>query len=442
MCSSRLFAGFATVFWLAVQNAPATWSIIIVDTQTKEIAVGAATCVQSINLRTYLPVIRPEVAAACAQSFVDTTGQNRLLIWNEFERGTDPNTILTLLEAADPNHQTRQYGLVDTLGRAATFTGTGAGAYAGGITGSHGSLMYAIQGNVITCQAVLDEAERAIRETTGSLPDKLMAAMEAAAAMGGDGRCSCTTGAPPSCGCPPTAFTKTAHVGFMIDVRRGDTLGTCTPAAGCAAGTYYMTLNVANQRFSDPDPVVQLRERFNTFRTNLRNAPDAIESRAIFSHRHLVAGGAIPAFVEIQALDWRGEPATLTIASTIEQDPRGSDGICAIGPVENAGTARYRFSLSPGAGTGVDRFLVRLFETTRSRILMPSPEIRVLEAGDMNGDGRINNLDIDPFVLAMNSPTDYAVRYPGLEPALLGDCNFDGAFNSFDIDAFVERLVR
>jgi phosphatidylserine/phosphatidylglycerophosphate/cardiolipin synthase-like enzyme len=203
-----------------------------------------------------------------------------------------------------------------------------------------------------------------------------------------------------------------------------------------------MTLNVANQRFSDPDPVVQLRERFNTFRTNLRNAPDAIESRAVFSHHHLVAGAVIPAFVEIYSQDWRGEPASLTITSTVEHDPRGSDGLCTIGPVVNTGTARYRFSLTAASGPGVDHFLVRLFETTRSRIMMPSPEIRVLQAGDMNGDGRLNNFDIDAFVMAMNAPETYASQYPDLEPALLGDCNFDGVFNSFDIDAFVEGLSR
>ncbi|MBL8880877.1 MAG: DUF1028 domain-containing protein, partial [Phycisphaerales bacterium] len=384
--------------------ASATWSIIVVDTRTREIAVASATCVQSINLRTHLPVVRPEFAAACAQSFVDTTGANRLLIWNEFANGTDPDVILALLEAADPQHQTRQYGLVDWLGRSATFTGSGDGAYANGITGTHGTLVYSIQGNVITCQAVLDEAERAIRQTPGTLPAKVMAAMEAAAAMGGDGRCSCTSGGPTDCGCPPTTFTKSAHVGFLIDARRGDTLGTCTPSAGCATGTYYMTLNVANQRFSDPDPVVQLRQRFDTFRTNLQNAPDAIESRAEFSHRHLVAGSPIPADIEIIAMDWRGEPATLTFLSILEHDPRGSAGSTAIAPVEILGNGRFRFPLTAGDTTGIDRFMVRLLEATRTRIMMPSPEIRVLEAGDMNGDGHVNNFDIEYFALALGNP--------------------------------------
>lgn len=434
-CAIALIAAVA-------HTVSATWSIIVIDTRTREIAVASATCVQSINLRTYLPVVRPEFAAACAQSFVDTTGANRLLIWNEFAVGTDPDTILALLEASDPQHQTRQYGLVDWLGRAATFTGSGDGAYANGITGNHGTLVYSIQGNVITCQAVLDDAERAIRETPGTLPAKVMAAMEAAAAAGGDGRCSCTTGGPTDCGCPPESFIKSAHVGFFIDARRGDTLGTCTPSAGCATGTYYMTLNVANQRFSDPDPVVQLRQRFDTFRTNLQNAPDAVESRAVFSHRHLVAGSPVPASVEVISLDWRGEPATLTFLSIIEHDPRGSAGSTTIQPVEILGNGRFRFPLTAGNVTGVDRFMVRLLEATRTRIMMPSPEIRVLEAGDMNGDGHVNNFDIEYFALALGNPDEFAGLFPDLEPVLLGDLNRDGLFNSFDIDPFVERLSR
>lgn len=442
MRSSRFLLGITVAVTLSLQPALATWSIIVVDTRTKEIAVASATCVQNINLRSHLPVVRPEVAAGCAQSYIDTTGANRLLIWNEFEHGTDPDVILQLLEASDPDHQTRQYGLVDTLGRAATFTGASDGEYANGLTGSYGSIVYSIQGNVITCQAVLDEAERALRETAGGLPDKIMAAMEAAASMGGDGRCSCSVSNPTGCGCPPDTFSKVAHVGFLIDARRGDTLGTCTPSAGCAAGTYYMTLNVANQGFSDPDPVVQLRQRFNTFRTNVRNAPDAIESRAVFSHRHLVAGSPFAESVEIQSLDWRGEPATLTILASAEHDPRGSAGACAIGPVETLGNGRFRFSLTSGDTVGTDHFLVRLIESTRSRIMMPSPEIRVLQLGDMNGDGHVNNFDVDGFVLALADPDEFMRQHPDLEPILLGDCNFDGALNSFDIDPFVNLLAQ
>jgi len=81
----------------------------------------------------------------------------------------------------DSGHQTRQYGIVDAFGRTATFSGTRNGKYASGLVGHEGSLSYAIQGNVITGQPVLDKAEEALLKTKGDLAARLLAAMEAAA---------------------------------------------------------------------------------------------------------------------------------------------------------------------------------------------------------------------------------------------------------------------
>ena len=59
--------------------------------------------------------------------------------------------------------------------------------------------------------------------------------------------------------------------------------------------------------------------------------------------------------------------------------------------------------------------------------------------GDANCDGRLDNFDIDAFVLALTNPAAYAAAYPDchLENA---DANGDGMVNNFDIDAFVELL--
>ena len=65
------------------QRASATWAIILVDTITGEIAVGSATCLTGFDLERWLPVVLVDVGAACAQSFVDNTGQNRRLIFDE-----------------------------------------------------------------------------------------------------------------------------------------------------------------------------------------------------------------------------------------------------------------------------------------------------------------------------------------------------------------------
>ena len=229
---------------LAAGQASATWSILLVDLRTGEIAIGSATCLANFDLRANTPVLIPGVGGAAAQSFVDTTGQNRTLIRDGLAEGLTTEQILANLSSFDPGHQSRQYGIVSVHGGVTTFTGTGAGEYRGGVTGvlvgagiGGGDIAYAIQGNVLTGDPVISQALAAVTNTPGDLAEKLMAGMEAARAMGGDGRCSCMTGAPTACGSPPASFEKSAHIGYMLVARAGDVEG-CAPT--------YRLANTAN----------------------------------------------------------------------------------------------------------------------------------------------------------------------------------------------------
>jgi hypothetical protein len=205
----------------AAGSASATWSIVLVNTRTGEVGVASATCLENFDLRANTPVLLCGVGGATAQSFVDATGQNRVLIRDRMLAGIAPAQILAELSTFDNGHQTRQYGMVDVRGRAVTFSGTGAAAWAGGRTGRIGDLVYAVQGNILTGAPVVDLAVDAIISTPGDLPAKLMASMEAARAMGGDGRCSCSQG-PTNCGSPPPTFTKSAHIAYLMVSRFGD----------------------------------------------------------------------------------------------------------------------------------------------------------------------------------------------------------------------------
>ncbi|MBL8877713.1 MAG: hypothetical protein JNG88_01230 [Phycisphaerales bacterium] len=62
--------------------------------------------------------------------------------------------------------------------------------------------------------------------------------------------------------------------------------------------------------------------------------------------------------------------------------------------------------------------------------------VRVEVRGDMNCDGRVNNFDIDPFVLALSDAEAYQAAWPDCE-LMNGDANGDGLMNNFDIDGFV-----
>ena len=227
------FAG-ATVAALAIV-APScgTWSIIICDSETKEVAAGTVTCLTSYDLLAIVPVVVVEKGAAAVQAAADFNGIRRPIIFDQLMLGTPPAQILQMLEPIT-GHQQRQYGIVDTTGQAVTFTGSQTYAWAGGMIGSSGSMHYAIQGNILAGSCVVDAIEQAVLDTEGDIPAKLMAGMLAARATGGDGRCSCSQSNPTSCGCPVPSFIKSGHIGGMVVARPGDTDDPVCNASGCA----------------------------------------------------------------------------------------------------------------------------------------------------------------------------------------------------------------
>jgi hypothetical protein len=56
--------------------------------------------------------------------------------------------------------------------------------------------------------------------------------------------------------------------------------------------------------------------------------------------------------------------------------------------------------------------------------------------GDLNCDGLLSFLDINPFVLALSNPSQYAAFYPDCD-ILNGDINNDGVFSFADINPFI-----
>jgi hypothetical protein len=192
------------------------------------VGVASATCLTGFDLRANTPVLVPLVGAATAQSLVDATGQNRVRLRDGLVASQAPGLVLASLAQLDfSTHQRRQYGYADTLGRTLTFSGTQNGRWAGGRTGRVGDLAYAIQGNVLTGPCVVDAAVVAVETTPGDLPTKLMAAMEAARAAGGDGRCSCSPDTADGCGCPVAVGggVKSSHIAYLMVARAGDTEG-------------------------------------------------------------------------------------------------------------------------------------------------------------------------------------------------------------------------
>jgi hypothetical protein len=355
----------------------ATWSIIIVDLSTGEIAIGSATCLTTFDLLQLSPVMVVGVGGAAAQSYIDIGAVNRAFIRDQLLLGTPPSQILAMLAIADPGHQTRQYGIVDTLGGFVSFTGTGAGMYAGHVTGAIGTLRYAIQGNVITGQPVLSMAQQAIVNTPGDVAAKLMAAMQAARAMGGDGRCSCSPFNPTGCGSPPPSFTKSAHIGYMVVARPGDLDGPCAAAPGCAAGTYYMKHDVAYQTAGAPDPVIQLQTLFNAWRASWTGRPDHFLSTVAFAPPDLPADGLTQTFATIQLKDWAGNNVGGTGATVSVTLAPSSTATVQIGAVTALGNGVYGFPVTAGMTAGTAALDVVVDDGQGPVLLWPRPALSV-----------------------------------------------------------------
>lgn len=251
--------------------AQATWSVIALDRATGRMVVSSATCVSQAALRGFpakglmdvQAIIAPGFGVAAAQAGVDRTRANQSLIHAELKKGTHPSEILAML-TADPGIQNRQFGIIDLQGRVAGFSGArnlaASLAVQGQVAGTE--IYYAIQGNILASNEVVQAAVRAFEGASGALEDRVMAAMEAADAAGGDRRCTCST--PPVPETVNACTTRTAHVAYLTIADRNSTDGT-----SFNDGRYVVTIDVTDENIKpeeDANPVKTLRMRYDLWR--------------------------------------------------------------------------------------------------------------------------------------------------------------------------------
>ena len=255
---------------LGVQStAWATWSVIALDRKTGLVVIASATCVTqqafarfpAKDLRDVQAIVVPGKAVAAAQARVDNTRANQKLIYAELGKGTAPGEILALLKQ-DPQIAGRQFGIIDMKGRTAGYSGESNGAVSldrqGQVPGTE--IYYSIQGNILAADTVVTDAVQAFVSAAGELTDRVMAAMEAADAKGGDRRCSCDQG--PKLEAPCTA--KTAHVAYLLRADATDRNG-----ESYNDGQYSLYLSVTDLDIKpdeNANPVRTLRMRYDRWK--------------------------------------------------------------------------------------------------------------------------------------------------------------------------------
>ena len=259
-------------------TAFATWSVIAVDAKTGQVIIASATCVRQAGFPQRQPVpardlmdlqavIVPGIGVAACQAGADNTRENQMLVYTELKKGTPPTQILEMLKK-DPNIERRQFGIlaipdgknITNQNNKAGFNGTGNSQSSLFFGGSVGDIHYQVQGNTLLGYQVVHSAALAFTRASGTMADRVMAAMEAADANGGDHRCNC--------GNNPLTFVpcdnKTAHVAYITIANKEDEVTGKTHNDG----KYFAYISVTDANIKEGEsanPVKTLRTRYNAW---------------------------------------------------------------------------------------------------------------------------------------------------------------------------------
>lgn len=158
-----------------------TWSIVTHDPATGAFAVAVAT--KAFAVGASCPFVRSGVGAVSTQSFT-----NRYLgpaILDALGRGLPPDAAIESALAGDAGRGIRQVHVVDRHGRTAAWTGQNCIEWCGSVAAAGVS----VAGNMLSGEPTIGETLATFLAHAGlDLPERLMLAMEAGEAAGGDRR--------------------------------------------------------------------------------------------------------------------------------------------------------------------------------------------------------------------------------------------------------------
>ncbi len=145
--------------------------------------LGVATASKALAAGGLVPYCRAAVGAIASQSFVNPyLGIDGLEL---LAQGLPAERALERLVDADRGRELRQFAIVDRDGRVAAYTGERCIPWAGHLTGAG----YVCLGNILAGQKVVEEMARAFEGAPNEdLPERLLRALEAGQAAGGDRR--------------------------------------------------------------------------------------------------------------------------------------------------------------------------------------------------------------------------------------------------------------
>ncbi len=196
-------AALTALLWMARPGAFApsdgpdpwfgTFSIIAFDPATQELGVGVQS--RAFGAGAAVPYAKPGVGAVATQASANRQyGPKAIAL---LEQGLSPAEVVQRITDEDPGRDTRQVAVIDAKGRSAVYTGKRVIdrnndpkdlVHLGGFAGHASGLNFSAQGNTLASEAVVQVMAAAYQRGTGTMAERLMDALDAGQAQGGDTR--------------------------------------------------------------------------------------------------------------------------------------------------------------------------------------------------------------------------------------------------------------
>jgi uncharacterized Ntn-hydrolase superfamily protein len=253
-----VFKKVLTILFAVTAMAPgyptalSTWTIAGVDLKTGDVGVAGATCLPNQHADAIAALV-PGKGVAAVQAFWDL--DNRNWVYELLRAGEPATEIVRRItdRKYDNGVEDRQYGIVTMKNGAvqiAAFTGKEAIDWAGSQQDKASGVT--VQGNILASPLVVASAMRAFQQD-GSLEDRLMRALEAGSAAGGDVRCN------------SGHVMQTAASAFILVAHGPDQPYAAADLGVTDQGTSkapWLDISVIETQFG-PNPVKELRRRFD-----------------------------------------------------------------------------------------------------------------------------------------------------------------------------------
>lgn len=156
-----------------------TWSIIALDESG---AFGVAVATRFFAVGALCPHAESRVGALCTQALINPYyGKHGLDL---LRAGIPAPEVVKQLTAPDEGRDHRQLHVIDDEGRIGQHTGAKCVEWSGAVAGE----AFSVAGNMLAGPQVIEETARAFRESRKPFAERLIEAMEAGEAAGGDKR--------------------------------------------------------------------------------------------------------------------------------------------------------------------------------------------------------------------------------------------------------------